>query len=31
MKDRHDVVARIDKLMGHFAMPYEFVWENGGA
>jgi fatty-acyl-CoA synthase len=30
-EDRHDVVARIDKLMGHFAMPYEFVWEDGGA
>jgi fatty-acyl-CoA synthase len=30
-EDRHDIAARIDDAMGHFAMPYELLWQDGYA
>jgi fatty-acyl-CoA synthase len=28
---RHDIAARIDNAMGHFAMPYQLFWEDHDA
>jgi fatty-acyl-CoA synthase len=30
-EERHDIAARINSAMGHFAMPYELLWQDTDA